>query len=55
VGGMFDSDTVDLFSLQNEITNALANALGVELIAAEAARPSIPMPSTTFSKGARHC
>jgi len=36
----FDSDTVDLFSLQNEITSQLANALGVELIAAEAARPT---------------
>ena len=36
----FDSYTVDLFSLQNEITSQLANALGVELIAAEAARPT---------------
>jgi TolB-like protein/class 3 adenylate cyclase len=36
----FDSDTGDLFALQNEITSRLANALGVELIAAEAARPS---------------
>src|SRR5580692_1650923 len=35
----FDSDTSDLFALQNEITGQLANALGVELIAAEAARP----------------
>jgi tetratricopeptide (TPR) repeat protein len=34
----FDSDTVDLFSLQSEITSQLANALGVELIAAEATR-----------------
>ena len=34
----FDSDTVDLSSLQNEITSRIANALGVELIAAEAAR-----------------
>jgi TolB-like protein/Tfp pilus assembly protein PilF len=34
----FDSDTGDLFALQNEITGRLANALGVELIAAEAAR-----------------
>jgi adenylate cyclase len=30
----------DLFALQNEITSRLANALGVELIAAEAARPT---------------
>jgi adenylate cyclase len=36
----FDSDTVDLFALQNEITSRLAYALGVELIAAEAARPT---------------
>jgi TolB-like protein/class 3 adenylate cyclase len=36
----FDHDTVDLFALQNEITSRLANMLGVELIAAEAARPT---------------
>jgi hypothetical protein len=36
----FDSDAVDLFALQNEITSRLANALGIELIAAEAARPT---------------
>jgi TolB-like protein/class 3 adenylate cyclase len=36
----FDGDTGDLFTLQSEITSRLANALGVELIAAEAARPS---------------
>ena len=36
----FDRDTVDLFALQSEITSRLANALGVELIAAEAARPT---------------
>ena len=36
----FDRDTSDLFALQNEITSQLANALGVELIAAEAARPT---------------
>jgi TolB-like protein/Tfp pilus assembly protein PilF len=35
----FDRDTSDLFALQNEITGQLANVLGVELIAAEAARP----------------
>jgi len=33
-----DCNTGDLLSLQNEITSRLANALGVELIAAEAAR-----------------
>jgi adenylate cyclase len=36
----FDRATGDVFALQNEITSRLANALGVELIAAEAARPS---------------
>jgi len=36
----FDGDTSDLFVVQNEITSQLANALGVELIAAEAARPA---------------
>jgi TolB-like protein len=36
----FDGDTADLFALQNEITQQLANALGVELIVAEAARPT---------------
>src|SRR5690348_4042910 len=36
----FDRDTDDLFALQSEITSRLANALGVELIAAEAARPT---------------
>jgi TolB-like protein/class 3 adenylate cyclase len=34
----FDHDISDVFILQNEITGRLANALGVELIAAEAAR-----------------
>jgi adenylate cyclase len=36
----FDRDTGDQFTLQNEITSCLANALGVELVAAEAARPT---------------
>jgi tetratricopeptide (TPR) repeat protein len=36
----FDCDIKDLFSAQDEITGRLANALGVELIAAEAARPT---------------
>ena len=35
-----DRDTSDLFALQDEITSRIANALGVELIAAEAARSS---------------
>jgi adenylate cyclase len=36
----FDRDTDDLLLLQNEITSRIANALGVELIGAEAARPT---------------
>jgi TolB-like protein/class 3 adenylate cyclase/tetratricopeptide (TPR) repeat protein len=36
----FDRDMGDLFALQNEITGRIANALGVELIAAEAAQPT---------------
>jgi TolB-like protein len=36
----FDCDTSDLFALQNEITSRLAHTLNLELIAAEAARPT---------------
>jgi adenylate cyclase len=35
----FDRDVGDLFVLQNEITSRIANALNIELIAVEAARP----------------
>src|SRR5262249_49163241 len=35
----FDGDTSDLFVLQDEVTSRIANALDIELIAAEAARP----------------
>jgi TolB-like protein len=35
-----DRETSDLFALQNEITGRIANALGIELIAAEAALPT---------------
>src|SRR5271163_1335885 len=35
----FDRDMGDLFALQNEITGRLGNTLGIELMAAEAARP----------------
>ena len=35
----FDHGIGDLFALQNEITGRIANALGLELIATEAARP----------------
>jgi len=36
----FDRDTGDLFILQNEITSRIANALNLQLIAVEAARPT---------------
>jgi adenylate cyclase len=36
----FDRDTSDLFTLQNEITSRIAVALNLELVAAEAARPT---------------
>jgi adenylate cyclase len=36
----FDGDTSDLSILQDEVTRRIGNALGVELIAAEAARPT---------------
>ena len=36
----FDRDTSDLFALQNEITSRIGNTLGIELIAAEATRPT---------------
>ena len=36
----FDRDTGDLFALQNEITSRIAVALDLELIGAEAARPT---------------
>jgi len=36
----FDGDMADLFALQDEITSRIAIALNVELIAAEAARPT---------------
>jgi adenylate cyclase len=36
----FDGETGDLFGLQNEITGRIARELNIELIAAEAARPT---------------
>src|SRR5271167_2918026 len=36
----FDGDAVDLFALQDEITNRIAVALDLELVDAEAARPA---------------
>jgi len=51
----FDRDIDDLFALQDEITTRIAIALNVELIAAEAARPSeISTRSTSFSAGGPH-
>jgi class 3 adenylate cyclase/TolB-like protein len=41
----FQGDTGDLFVLQDEITSRIGNALGVELINAEAARP-VEKPDT---------
>ena len=40
MGERFDGETADLFALQDEITARIANALGVELVAREAARPT---------------
>ena len=36
----FDGDTLDVFTLQNEITNRIAVALNTELVTAEVARPT---------------
>ena len=36
----FDRDTSDLFALQDEITGRIAVALNLELVSAEAARPT---------------
>ena len=36
----FNGDATDLFALQDEVTSRIANALGVELIGVEAARPA---------------
>jgi adenylate cyclase len=36
----FDGDSADLFALQNEITGRIGNALNLELVSAEAARPN---------------
>jgi len=50
----FSGDTSDLFAVQDEITSRLANALGVELIATEAARlADLPTRLTTFSAAVR--
>jgi tetratricopeptide (TPR) repeat protein len=36
----FDGDMADLFAVQNEVTSRIANALNLELLSAEAARPT---------------
>jgi adenylate cyclase len=52
----FRGDTSDLFALQDEITSRLANALGVELVVAEAARPTDNSGALDYIlRGARHC
>jgi TolB-like protein len=48
----FDHDTGDLFAPQNEITSRIAVALDIELIGAEAARPS-ERPARLYFTGTR--
>jgi adenylate cyclase len=51
----FSGDASDLFTLQDEMTGRLANMLGVELIAAETARPSEhPDALGYILRGVRH-
>jgi len=50
----FDSDTGDLFVLQNEITGRLSNALNLELINAEAARPTDYPDALNYILRGRH-
>jgi TolB-like protein len=51
----FDRGMEGLFALQDEITSRLANALGVELITVEAARPTEHLTrSTAFFGGVRY-
>jgi len=49
----FDCGTGDPFTLQNEITGRIANLLGIELIAAEAARPTDNPDAFDYVLGAR--
>ena len=46
----FDGDTNDLFALQDEVTSRIANELGVELTAAEAARPTADLVLPVLSE-----
>jgi hypothetical protein len=52
----FDGDAADLFALQNEITSRIAVALNLELLSAEAARPTErPDLVTPHLPPIRHC
>jgi adenylate cyclase len=44
----FDLDTADLFALQDEITSRIAIALNLELISAEAARPTVHLDALDY-------
>jgi adenylate cyclase len=49
----FDSDTNDLFALQNEITTRIAIALHLELVTAEATRPAEHPDALDYMLGGR--
>jgi adenylate cyclase len=51
----FDRDIDDLFALQDEITTRIAIALSVELIAAEAARPTGHPEALDYILRGRYC
>jgi len=48
-----DSDASDLFALQNEITSRIAVALDIELVGAEAARPTVQPDALDYILRAR--
>ena len=48
-----DRDAEDLFALQNEITSQIASALHVELLSAEAARPTVQPDALDYVLRAR--
>jgi adenylate cyclase len=48
-----ESSTADLFALQNEMTSRIAVALNIELIAAEAARPTVQPDALDYILRAR--
>jgi len=52
----FDRDTSDLFALQSEITGRIAAILNLELVSAEATRPTDhPEALDYFFGDALHC